>query len=95
MPDSIKRVEAAEVVIRMTVGWLEPHCIDWYEGLKAAKILIVVWLLVGISFNLFYNVEFRSSLMTQNFPPDIDHLDQIEIFRDGLFYDYHSGGTVK
>ena len=78
-------VEISEVFVRMSIGWLEPHSITWYASIKSARICICLWLLLGISFNMFYNVEFRSSLITQQFPIDIDTFEQIDILRDGFY----------
>ena len=64
-------IEPTEIFLRMAIGWLEPHCINWYKGFKSVKVLVICWLLIGITFNAFFNVDFRSSLMTQKFPEPV------------------------
>ena len=81
----ISNVEITEVIIRMSLGWLEPREINWSDGFMSIKVIVVMWLLLGISFNLFYNVKFRSSLIAQEFPDDIEDMDQLDILRHGLF----------
>ena len=80
-----RKVEVTEVIIRMAFGWIEPYKISWYKGYKSIKIIVVVWLFIGISFNWLYNVEFRSSLIAQIFPKDIDDFDQVDILGNGFF----------
>ena len=82
-----KRIDVTEDILRMAFGWLEPYEIKWHNNHLSASTLITMWLLFSVSFNMFYNVEFRSSLMTQKFPPDIDHMAQVDIFKSGLYYD--------
>ena len=46
------------------------------------------------SFNLFYHVEFRSSIIAQDFPDEIENLEQVDILRSGLFISADYSGTV-
>ena len=47
-----------------------------------------MWLITGITFNWFFNIDYRTMLMTQTFPPDIDSDKHIDVFRDGIFMDH-------
>ena len=57
------------------------------------RILVICWCIVGFSFNTFFNIDFRTSLLTQKFPPDIDTEADFDITKDGLFFHrlYHKG----
>lgn len=81
-------LEPTDILLRLSLGSLEPHLIDWLPGVKAVNVLISFWLLLGISFNNFFNIDFRVALMTQIFPPDIESDAQIDVLRDGVFFDF-------
>ena len=79
------RVVISEVIVTIAFGWLKLHAINWYDGFKSIKILVGMWLIIGLSFNWFYNIELRSSLIAQDFPDDIEHFDQLDILKNGFF----------
>ena len=89
-----KPVELSEVLLRMTVGFLEPHAIQWYPRVKGVKILLLMYLLYGISFNMFYNVEFRSSLITQKFPSNVESSHQVDVASQGHYIHYKNACIV-
>ena len=80
-------LEPTDVILRMGLGWLEPHRIRWLQGIKGVKIIVLCWLIYGVSFNIFFNIDFRVSLTTQVFPEPINSDAQIDLFRDGIFLD--------
>ena len=86
-------VDVTELGMRMGLGWLEPHEITWFNGFKSIKVIVAFWLLLGISFNLFYNVEFRSSLIAQKFPGNIEDFDHVDILANALFIPSAYKGT--
>ena len=79
------RVNISEIIVTIALGWLKPCPINWYDGFKSIKILVIMWIIMSMSFNWFYNMEFRSSLIAQDFPDDIEHFDQLDILKNGFF----------
>ena len=80
-----QQIEITEVFLRMSFGLLEPYEFKWYNGIKSVNVLIIVWIITAMSFHWFYNIEFRSSLIAQYFPHDIDDFDQVDIFDQGFY----------
>ena len=81
-------IDPTNITLRICFGVLEPYQIIWLKGVKSIRILVTIWLLLGISFNMFFNIDYRSALMIQSFPPKINSDENIDLFRDGVFMDY-------
>lgn len=79
-----------DIIVHMSMILLEPYQVALDTGFGSVKILSLVCLLMAMSFLIFYNVEFRSSIIAQDFPDDIEKLEQLDILRSGLFtsFDY-------
>ena len=82
-----ENIDTTEITLRMGFGWLEPHSLTWYERVEAVRLLVICWCILGFSFNAFFNIDFRVSLLSQTFPPDIDDADQVDLARNGIFFD--------
>ena len=72
-------------MIGMTFGILEPYGITWYKNVTSAQMVFLLWSALGFTFNLFYNIEFRSFLIAQKFPAPINHIDQVDLLADGYY----------
>ena len=81
------KIDATDIMIQLSLGFFEPHLIKWQKKIELARLIISIWLILGITFNWFFNIDYRTMLLTQTFPPEINNDEHIDVFRDGVFMD--------
>ena len=84
----IRKADVTDILLRITLGSFRPEEIKWFKELKSFSLIIVTFGIITLSFNWFFNIDYRTALMVQTFPPNIESDEQIDIFHDGIFADY-------
>ena len=79
------KIRPTHTLIGMAMILLEPYNVALFKGVKSMKMLVIICLLMAVSFNWFFNMEFRSSIIAQKFPDDIEQFEQVDILRHGLY----------
>ena len=93
--DKSHSVDLSDVMTRMTLGMFEQHRVTWYENVASAQAVILLFSILGLTFNIFYNIEFRFFLITQKFPEPINDIIQVDLMKSGFFADYSSKSILE